>query len=430
MRPWIHSLLAVLLTAAVVQAIGEEYEREPISYRTTAPKDAIADLQKRLKAGTATLKHEDKFGYLRDLLRELKVPVSSQMLVYSKTSQQRDRIEPRRPRALYFNDEVYVGYCQNGGFLEIGAVDPQLGAVFYTVDQTDADRARFIRQTDGCLVCHGASTTLNVPGFVVRSVFPDREGFPILALGTKKITQATPFADRWGGWYVTGTHGQQSHRGNLILKNEKATPEELANAAGQNVTRLDDRFATAEYLTGHSDLVALLVLEHQAEAHNHLTRANLLTRAALYDEEQLNKALKQPATNRWDSTRSRIKSVAEPLVRYLLFCEEAKLEGKVAGTSGFAEEFAKRGPRDGAGRSLRDFDLEKRLFKYPCSYLIYSPSFDALPPDAKDYVWRRLWEVLSGQEQGKEFAHLSPDDRKNILAILKATKPGLPDYWK
>jgi hypothetical protein len=117
-------------------------------------------------------------------------------------------------------------------------------------------------------------------------------------------------------------------------------------------------------------------------------------------------------------------------VRYLLFANEAPLEEPVAGTSGYAEEFAARGPRDARGRSLRDFDLRRRIFKYPCSYLIYSEAFDAIPQPAKDYVYRRLLEVLSGREQGPEFASLSAEDRRAILEILVATKPGVPEEWK
>jgi len=118
------------------------------------------------------------------------------------------------------------------------------------------------------------------------------------------------------------------------------------------------------------------------------------------------------------------------MVRYLLFTNEVPPAGPVLGTSAFTRDFAARGPRDGQGRSLRDFDLEKRIFKYPCSYLIYSETFDAIPPVAKEYIYHRLFEILSGREQGPEFASLSSQDRRAILEILVATKPGIPDEWK
>src|SRR5262249_53739144 len=131
-----------------------------------------------------------------------------------------------------------------------------------------------------------------------------------------------------------------------------------------------------------------------------------------------------------ENTTSRVKNAGEPLVKYLLFSGEAALTEPVRGTSGFAAEFARRGPRDGKGRSLRDFDLRRRLVAYPCSYVIYPPAFAGLPGPVKDYVYRRLWEVLTGKDTGADFAHLSAADRQAILEILRATKPDLPDYWK
>ena len=102
----------------------------------------------------------------------------------------------------------------------------------------------------------------------------------------------------------------------------------------------------------------------------------------------------------------------------------------VRGNTTFAAEFAKRGPFDKKGRSLRDFDMQTRMFKHPCSYLIYSPAFDALPAEVKDYLYRRLWDVLIGRDVGKEFAHLSAADRTAIREILVETKPRLPGYWR
>jgi hypothetical protein len=229
-------------------------------------------------------------------------------------------------------------------------------------------------------------------------------------------------AERWGGWYVTGTHGRQFHMGNLTVK-DQAQAEMLDRSAGANVTDLRRYFDTSAYLTPHSDLVALTVLQHQTHLHNLITRASYETRKALHYEQALNRELNRGAEYRSDSTVSRIRSVAEPLVRGLLFSGEAKLEGPIAGTSGFAAEFAARGPWDHRKRSLRQFDLKERLFRYPCSYLIYSEAFDALPPEAKEYVYRRLQEVLTAAEPPKEYAHLTPTDREAILQILRDTKP-------
>ena len=406
---------------------AQEYEQEPILYSKTAPRNRMSELVERLDAGITRLDYEPDFGYLRSILRELKVSESSQTLVFSKTSLQRQRISPRTPRALYFNDDVYVGFCQHGEVIEISAVDPRLGTVFYTVQQERTDRPQIIRQTDNCLLCHASSQTKEVPGHLVRSVFVDPSGMPILSAGTYRVDQTTPLENRWGGWYVTGTHGAQKHLGNLVMRTGEAT-NLVDNPAGMNLTDLSDRLDASAYLTPHSDIVALMVLEHQTDVHNSIVRANFLTRQAMHHQQSLNRELGQPLDQEWESTRSRIKSACEPLVESLLCSGEAALIGQIRGTSRFSDQFATQGPRDRLGRSLREFDLERRLFRYPCSYLIYSPSMDALPPEAKAYVWRRLREILSGQDTSKKFAHLTSDDRLAIREILQDTVADLPGF--
>ena len=373
--------------------------------------------------------YEEGPGYLRALLRELNVPVSSQMLVFSKTSLQRQRISPRTPCAIYFGDDAYIGYCQKGDLLEVTTVDPRLGSVFYSLEQKKDEKPRFKRRADNCLICHSSSMNQGFPGHLARSVFADGLGLPILASGTYRIDHTSPLRRRWGGWYVTGTSGKQTHLGNLIVRGNPR-PEDIDNTPNVNVTKLDRYLKTAPYLTPHSDMVALMVMEHQTEMHNRIARANFLTRIALYEEADFNKALGRPADYRSESTLSRIKNAGEPVVKYLLFCDEAALTEPVKGTSGFAEEFAKRGPADDRGRSLRQLDLKRRLFAYPCSYLIYSEAFDALPAPVRDYVLRRLWEVLGGKDTSKAFAHLSAEDRRALVEILRATKGNLPNYWK
>jgi hypothetical protein len=419
--------LVLLLVPLSVGAV--DLDREPINYSTAPPHNAVERLQERLDAGQAKLSYEEGTGYLRSLLRELKVPLSSQMLVFSKTSLQRQRINPRTPRAIYFGDDAYVGFCQKGDLLEVTAVDPQLGAVFYSLSQKKSAHPHFQRQTDNCLICHASSFNQGYPGHLARSVFADGLGLPLLASGSYRIDHTSPLRQRWGGWYVSGTSGKQVHLGNLIVRGNPR-PEEIDNSANINVTQLERYFKTAPYPTPHSDIVALMVMEHQTEMHNRLTRAHFQTRLALHEEAEFNKALGRPADYRSDSTVRRIRSAGEPVVQYMLFCQEAQLTDPIKGTSGFTEEFVQRGPRDSKGRSLRDFDLKRRLFAYPCSYIIYSEAFEALPAAVKDYILRRLWEVLSGQDTSKEFAHLSAADRRAILEILRETKPNLPDYWK
>jgi hypothetical protein len=296
------------------------------------------------------------------------------------------------------------------------------------LDQRQTDKPRFVRR-DECLQCHASPRTLGVPGHLVRSVYPDAEGLPLLQAGSFQTDHASPLRERWGGWYVTGTHGVLRHMGNNWVR-DVGHPDQLDMETGANVTCLQDRVNLSRYARPDSDLVALMVLEHQTKLHNLLTRANWETRIALHQQEDMNRALGQPSTYWFDSTRRRIRNQVEDLLKYLLFTDEVRLDAPVAGTSGFQDEFPKTGPRDRRGRSLRDLDLKTRLFRYPCSFLIYSDAFAALPPAARDHLYLRLHEVLTGKDQSKEFAVLSRDDRSTILEILLDTKSGLPDYWK
>jgi hypothetical protein len=243
------------------------------------------------------------------------------------------------------------------------------------------------------------------------------------------VDHGTPLEQRWGGWYVTGTHGSQKHMGNLIVSEEKDA-RKLHNEEGQNVTDLGERLDLQKYPSPHSDIVALMVLEHQTLVHNRLAKANFETRRALYYEADFNRSFGEPAETRLESTTRRIESSGNALVEALLLAGETRLTAPVRGTSGFAEKFSALGPRDAQGRSLRDLDLQQRLFKYPCSYLVYSTAFDALPQEMRDYVWRRMWNVLHTGQDPQIFAHLSAEDRQAIVEILRETKPNLPEYWK
>jgi hypothetical protein len=414
----IAGLLVCGLSAGVNSVWAADFEREPISYSATVPQNAVADLKTELELGRVHFDFDSHTGYLPSLLKALKVPESSQMLVFSKTSFQRQRIAPKTPRAVYFNDDVYVGYCADGDVMEISVVDSKLGAVFYTLDQQPLERPRIARQAESCLLCHANSQTQGVPGFVMRSVYVDASGFPVLGSSAYNTDQCSPLAHRWGGWYVTGSHGKQKHLGNLVVA-ESTIAEETDNSAGMNVTSLAGRLKASKYLAPSSDIVALMVLAHQVKAHNLITAANFETRIAL---------AQKPADRH--KTAAQIQAVGALLVRYLFFSHEASLTAPIRGTTSFAADFTSRGPRDKRGRSLRDFDLKTRLFKYPCSYLVYSPAFDALPREIKGYVSKRMEEILTGADKSPDFSHLSATDRQAILEILKETKPALAGSWK
>ncbi|MEZ5402745.1 MAG: hypothetical protein R2729_23925 [Bryobacteraceae bacterium] len=399
-------------------------EDDAIRYPTVTRNDPVGRLQTRLDNGEAKLEWREPNGYLLSVLENLGIRVSSQTLVFSKTSFQQNLIAPAAPRALYFNDDVYIGWVKHGDVVEVSAVDADKGGVFYTLDQRPVDRPKFIRH-DECLQCHASPKTLGVPGHLVRSVFPDREGFPQLNGGSFHTDHSSPFPERFGGWFITGTHGGARHMGNAIVQN-KEKPDVIDREAHANLTSLGELTDLSMYASPHSDLVAHMVLSHQTTGHNLITRVSYETRVAVSQQEGINKALARPAGEWSESTRRRIQGTSEVLLQYLLFTEEAPLESPVRGTSKFAAEFPKAGPRDWKGRSLRDFDLEKRMFRYPLSFLIYSEAFDKLPAPALDYIYRRLGEILNGtgdEKLSKPYARLSETDRRNIREILIETKP-------
>ncbi len=434
-RAWIprHArvLAASLLFGSLAAPVRAQvaYENEPINYLTAPVTDPVAQLQRAIDAGQAQLTYDDRHGYLESALKSLNSSPASQVLVFSKTSFQRQRISPKTPRSLYFNDDVYIGWVQGGEVLEGASVDRDLGTIFYTLEQEPKDKPKFVRDRGDCLSCHASSNTRNVPGLLVRSVYSSPSGLPHFGAGTFRTNHSSPLKERWGGWYVTGTHGTQRHLGNVVSQDSEH-PDQLDLEAGANLTDLTSRCDVSPYLRGHSDIVALMVLEHQVDLHDLITTANYEARLALRDAAVLNKMLNQPADTISPSIHRRLESAGDKVLKYMLFVDEAPLTDRIRGTSGFAEEFAARGPCDQQGRSLRQFDLQQRLFKYPCSYLIYSASFDALPPQVKQHIYRRLQEILTGQDTSQDFAQLSAADRQAILEILRATKPDLAGYWK
>ena len=388
------------------------FDEEAISYGKVAATGAVARLQVRLAKGEVKLACDPRFGYLPSLLEALKVPRSSQTLVFSKTSFQRERISPHQPRALYFNDDVYIGFIAGSPLLEVSVADPKLGGVFYSLTQTTNERPRFVRN-DQCLECHASAKTMGVPGHLMRSFATDEEGVVDLNSGTSLVNHRTPLAERWGGWYVTGKHGEQVHRGNLIGAAAFAKQEQTPNTLG-NLEDLGRFFEVSRYPTPGSDIVALMVLGHQVHMHNFITRLHYEATVALQTYGHVNY----------------LKSISEGFLRYLLFTEETPLTATIEGSSGFARDFAALGPRDPQGRSLRDFDLHTRLFKYPCSYLIYSEAFDNLPEPIQSHIYQRLWDILTGKDTKAEFEMLTPATRRAILEILRDTKLGLPKYWR
>jgi hypothetical protein len=387
-------------------AIAYEQEEEPAS---------LGALARGLTARTLTASSEPGVnGPLSPLLAALGISAESQMLVFSKTSVQAARVSPSHPRAVYFSDDVAIAFVPGAPTIELAATDPVRGTLFYTLARDGSDAPTLTRQAS-CLRCHRGANTAGVPGMYVGSVIPGPTGAPV-ADDTAIITDhRTPFADRWGGWYVTARRGEQLDRANAVAT-DPAAPSMLQRESRQNLTTLAGRFPPAGYLADASDIVALMVFEHQTQMLNLITRVGWEQRMAA-------------ATAGPTATTPALDADIEELVSYMLFRDEAPLVEPVEGTTRFARTFAEAGARDRRGRSLRELDLRTRLFRYPLSYLIFSPSFDALPDHARNRIYRRLYDLLSsGRPLWKGV--VSPADRQATIEIVADGKANVPDYWR
>lgn len=413
---------ALLASAVVVVATSRAQE-----YKATLPADhpaiaslapsgdAVSRLSARMARGDATLQRRpDALGYLPSVLGAFDVPADSQMLVFSKTSVQASRISPEHPRAIYFNDEVAVAHVPGGPGLEVIALDAARGPAFYELADDAAGGPHFTERGT-CLRCHHGPNTAGVPGLYVGSVIPGPTGAPLRGESAIITDHATAFQERWGGWYVTARRGEQPDRANAVASNP-ADPSSLVREARQNLTSLLGLVDPARYLQPTSDIVALMTFEHQTQAVNLITRVAWQARIA---EASL--------PGRPLESRPLAADIAA-LIDYLLFAHEAPLPEPIEGVSAFTRTFPVRGPRDGQGRSLRDFDLETRLFRYPLSYAIYSPAIDAMLPAVREEIYRQLYNRLAAAPaQGRR---LHDEVRRAAIEIVLDTRSGLPDFWR
>jgi hypothetical protein len=402
------ALFLVTLGTAIAQrqdAFVESRSHPAIDYNSAPSKTAISELNRKLDEGQATFAFDPASGYLRSALEALNVPIDSQMLVYTKTSMQAEKINMENPRAIYFNDQVSIAWVRGGMVLEAWAQDPRQGTIFYTMDQERSAAPRFARRLE-CVTCHVSWETLGVPGPTVLTTFP-RKSERDYADG-HAVDHRSDIAELWGGWYVTGRRAPARHMGNLPLFMSPPFPESAIARSS-----VADAFDLAGYPSPYSDVVALMVFEHQVRVMNLITRAGWESRVA--------------ATRKGDPAiaAARVRVAVNDLVDYMLFVDETPLTERIEGLSGFAERFSALGPRDAKGRSLRELQLETRLVRYPLSYMIYSPAFDAMPEDVKAAACRRLRDVLSGRVTDPKFAHLTADLRQAIVEILRDTKTGL-----
>jgi hypothetical protein len=412
--------LAVALGFAVVSAqsssIWVSRDHPAIQYSKRPTRDPIVRLNEAVEQGAVTLAFDAlPRGYLASVLKAFDIPASSQTLVFSENSLQRSHISQRTPRAIYFNDTVSVAWAKGAETIEATALDPTQGVHFYSIPQKQGSKPQFIRRNADCLQCHLLPQTHGVPGVLTMSVLPLSDNKNDYAQGWE-ADHRTPIEDRWGGWYVTGSQVPAKHLGNVPVLH---VPKSYVRAeAAPKLTAGNDAFDTAAYLTPHSDVVALMVLNHQTRMTNLLTRLGWQSRIAVHDG------------GKTGALPAHVRDTAHELVDYMLFVDEFPLPSPVRGAPAFTKEFPSKGPRDSKGRSLRDLDLSQRLFRYPCSYMIYTEAFDALPAPAKTLVYERMWAVLSGAVKDADYAKLSAADRRAIVEILRETKKDLPANWQ
>lgn len=410
LRLMVRLLAIVLLCALVLEnARAEEpmgIEDPAHGYYTALPADRFTRFNAELVAGRKTLGTGDELTILRTLLKELEIPVSSQMLVYSVTSLQKNLISPRRPRALYFNDDTYVAYVP-GGRVEVISLDPALGSIFYISDRVMPGRTPVMRRSEECMNCHELHYLNNIPALVVESVVPGMTGGGEKAFRREQSGHGIPLDLRFGGWHLTGIGGTfPANWSNKIIERKYGVANEIANPPGL-------LWDARNYLLPTSDALPQLLHEHQVGFANRATHATYQMRVLLRQADSA-------------ARRAQVESLAKPLVRYLLFADEVPLPaGSVLGNPEYLQAFAANRKPDPGGRSLKDLDLKTRLLRYRCSYMIYSPVFAGLPVELKNSVYRQLSAALV-EPAPAEYAYLKRDEKIAIVSILKSTLTDLP----
>ena len=419
-------LMGPLATRASAQQV-EPFEEPPINYSATPTNDRATAISAKFQSRAMEIRSMPAKKRLQWLLAELGVPVESQIFVFSKTSLQRELINPETPRVLYFSDEAYIGWSPTGAF-EVAVFDAKLGATFYVFEPHATKEEPLLARSGDCLLCH--SRHEHTPSLRTRSVFPDANGEPLSGSGSSNIAPSTPLAERWGGWYVTGTKAPFEHRGNLTGKKI----DDFEGPAAQptrNLLSLEGVVDTRRYLLKTSDVVPLLMHDHQVHVHNVLSKANQDARIALHRWPAMREILGLPKdAPPQGSCLVVFDSQAEKVLDALLCRDEATWPaGGIQGDGVFAPAYAKSRKSDAKGRSLRDLDLQTRLFRYRCSPLIYSESFATLPKELHDIILLRLSSGLRAFPPSPSFGHLPDDERAAIHEILSATLPNLPVGW-
>lgn len=388
-------ILPLLLLAAAAR--GANVAQPPHSYWEREPRDRFARVMAEVAAGRLALDPSGEKELLASLLRALDIPDSSQLLVYSATSIQSERINPRNPRGLYFNEDTFVGYVP-GGRLEVASLDPEAGMVFYIFDRlTTAAVPRFVR-SDRCMNCHADTPSFRRPGLVVHSVAVTWDGSSQETYRYDEMGHTVPLDVRFGGWHLTGGHGLARTHANLI---GDLTPNGLVtepNPPGKN-------FDLRRYPRPTSDILVHLVHEHQVGFVNRVVQSVYLARE--------------------NPTVEQLDAFADDFTAYILFDREAPLPaGGVRGDPDFVRDFRARDPA--RGPSLRDFDLRERIFKHRASFMVETPVWSLVPDPIRTRVLARLDRALAPAGPASEKFGIGVDEKRAIRDILCQSLSGFP----
>lgn len=414
------SLIPLILSLAPpAKAVETEilFREAPHKYLEYSPDDRFARLQKALQKNEVKLDTADDKTFLASVLKALDVPVSSQLLVFSASSLQSEIINPRNPRALYFNEDTYIGYVP-GGKVEIIAMDPAMGAMFYIFERLrPGGGVPAITRSDKCFNCHAGNATRRVPGLIAESLLPMLSGASLETYRRDEQGHQIPLEKRFGGWHLTGQHHlkDEQNLSNLMGRTSSSRGFEKTRIEPGQMSNLD------LHLLPTSDILPHLVHEHQIGFENRVFHAAYVMRKLLADGRGM-----VPM-----AAKDEVEKLADELARYVLFADEAKLPSQgVEGDAAFIREFQRNKKAVSAGPSLKDFDLKTRIFKYRCSYMLYTDSWQKLPAALRERVYFKMGEGLREQNPNPAYAHLPVEEKLAIRAILKETLPGLPAWWR
>jgi len=399
-------LLALLLLADNAEAARRvrDFEKAPHNYWTRPLTDRFTQFKTALESGKLSLDRSSEKAFVVSLLKALNISPATQTLVYSTTSLQLRRISPRNPRALYFNEDVYVGWVP-GGQIEIASIDPALGGIFYIFDIPRGREAPIrIERSTRCFNCHAEFEIGRIPGLLIKSVIPGPGGGSLESFRGDQTGHSIPFKDRFGGWHLTGKHGITEHWGNLVGELSPTGLKKYANPPGR-------QFRWETYPVATSDVLAQLLHEHQVGFVNRAVKATYDVRGALVKGD----------------AKGQIVQHADILTRYLLFTNEVRLPtGGIEGDPALKAHFLKNARKTKLGVSLRQFNLRTHLFKYRCSYMIHSVAFSGLPGPLKKRVLLNLRAALDPVKSHPASGHIPAGEKKAIGLILASTLDNYP----